>query len=155
MYVPDGGCCNVAQGLHSFVGNGGGASLPVALNNRALAEYSFIGTGRQQLVDSGASFSSVVGGENNTVNSGYQHSVVGGGCGNTVNGNCSAVLGGSGNTVNHDYAAIFGMGITSVASCAVHANNYVAQNMPVCTSGPFPSGTLSYDPATNIVYRQP
>lgn len=123
------GTNNVAQGMYSFVGNGGGATTPVALNNRALADFSFIGSGEELLVDASAHFSAIVSGQTNTVSGGYMHSVIAGGVGNTINGSCSAILGGSGNTVNHDWAGVFGCNVASAMSCGFHANEVVIQNI--------------------------
>jgi hypothetical protein len=50
---------------------------------------------------------------------------------NTLTGSFSAILGGSGNNdAGFDFVGIYGFGITAVADCAFHAENYVVQNMP-------------------------
>ena len=57
---------------------------------------------------------------------------------NTVSGAYSAILGGSDNTVSaaYSYAGIVGCNISAVSSCALHANNFVAQNMPTFAGAP-------------------
>ncbi len=160
------GTNNVAQGMYSFVGNGGGATAPVPLNNRALADFSFIGSGEELLVDTNAHFSAIVSGQTNTVSGGYMHSFIGGGVGNTVNGSCSAVLGGQNNVVNNDLTAVFGSGIATTTvpgPSSMWVDELVLPNIPVGSlSGgipipPFgyPTGSLWYYPdanGNNVVY---
>jgi len=69
----------------------------------------------------------------------------------------SSILGGYNNN-DHGlhYAGIFGCNITAVASCAFHANNFVAQNMPTqAVVAGLPSGALYFCTTTNAVYRKP
>ena len=64
--------------------------------------------------------------------------------------------GGFHNSVTHNYAGVFGCCVSSVMGCALHANTFVAQNMPdqtACLS--LPSGALYYCSTTCIVYRKP
>ena len=144
-YARGGGCCNIAQGMHSFIGSGGGAGTPTALNNQALANYSFIGTGQQHLVDTGAHYGTITGGQQNTINSGFQHSFIAGGLGNTINAHCAAILGGSNNTVNHDHAAVFGNGLTTAASNTLHVECINAVNTPIGFFAGLPVGTIFAD----------
>jgi hypothetical protein len=87
--------------------------------------YGFIGAGRLNTIcNQGAS---IVGGSGNTVSVIY-----------------SSVLGGSGNNDNGvAYAGIYGHNITANTSCAFHANNFVAANMPTSRVGLNP-GALWY-----------
>lgn len=124
---------------------GGGASTPSALHNQALASYSFIGTGQQHLVDTGACFGVITGGQQNTINSGFQHSLIAGGLGNTINAHCAAILGGSNNTVNHDHAAVFGNGLTTSASNTLHVECINAINTPLAFVPALPPGTIFAD----------
>jgi hypothetical protein len=65
--------------------------------------------------------------------------------------NVDKVLGGSGNTVTHNYAAVFGCNVASVMNNAVHANNFVAQNVPLTSGGApvgLPAGTFYADDTT-------
>jgi hypothetical protein len=77
------------------------------------------------------SFSSITGGSGNTI------------CNNIKS---SARLGGAGNTLKHNCAAVFGVGITTVSDSAIHANNFVAQNICIATTlvayAALPQGSL-------------
>ena len=97
--------------------------------------YSFIGAGKLNTIASSCN-SSIVGGQNNTISGMY-----------------SSILGGSGNAVPStvQYAGVFGCNVTAVQSCAMHANNFVAQNMPLAPGSGIP-GSLYYDPGTCIVH---
>ena len=98
--------------------------------------YNFIGGGKDNTV-SASQYSSILGGYNNTVASTY-----------------SSIFGGSGNNDGgFSHAGIFGCNVTANSSCAFHANNFVAQNMPSASSG-IP-GSLWYNPTNNAVYRTP
>ena len=61
-----------------------------------------------------------------------------GGFQNHVSGPYSSILGGCFNCVPtaFSYAGVFGCSVTAVANCAFHANNFVAQNMPVSAGLP-------------------
>jgi hypothetical protein len=66
---------------------------------------------------------------------------------------CSYAITG-GNTINNfQFAGVYGCKVSAVVSCALHANNFVAQDMPDQTALPLPSGTLYYCSTTNVVYR--
>lgn len=73
-----------------------------------------------------------------------------GGFNNCISGAYSAVLGGCNNNDNGiSYVGLFGCNVTGVQSCAMHANNFVAQNIPPASTGNAPplgapTGTLYY-----------
>ena len=103
--------------------------LPVS--NVTASCYSFIGAGCCNVISNGCS------------------SIVGGFC-NTISGGYSSILGDSGNSDGgFDYAGVFGCNVTAVASCALHSNNFVAQNMPTSPTTP---GALWYNSTTKSVY---
>ena len=109
------------------------------VNNQILAPgstnscYAFIGAGRLNTICNQGT--SIVGGNQNTVSGIY-----------------SSILGGSGNNDNGvAYAGIFGCNITAVRSCAFHANNFVAQNMPSVPTG-LPSGTFYIHASGGVNY---
>ena len=99
-------------------------------------------------------------GEYNTISNGYQncisgiHSSILGGCKNISTGNCSVVLGGSGSCDNgHHYAGVFGCNVVAVIGCAYHANNFIAQNIPLMSAGAptgLPSGAFYADDVTTF-----
>jgi hypothetical protein len=73
------------------------------------------------------------------------HNFIGGGANNVVTGSCSAIVGGCNNTVTHNWAGVFGCNIVSVMDCAMHSNNFVAQNMPDSSAyATLPIGALYY-----------
>jgi len=87
--------------------------------------------------------SSLGGGLDTGIISGNFSSIFGG-QNNTVTGNCSAIFGGTGNNDGGlNYVGIFGQSVTGVISNAFHAENLVAQNMPLYSGGPlpFPAGS--------------
>ena len=43
--------------------------------------------------------------------------------------------GGFHNSVTHNYAGVFGCNVASVMGCALHSNNFVAQNLPTTSGG--------------------
>jgi hypothetical protein len=67
---------------------------------------------------------------------------------NLLTGSFGAILGGSGNCDNgFDFVGIYGIGITAVADCAFHAENYVVQDMPAI---PIATGQLFFRAAGTI-----
>ena len=107
---------------------------------------AFIGSGANNSITSSA-YSVIAGGNTNIIAPGNQvptcYNVIAGGLGNTVCAPFGAILGGKGNTVSHAYSAVYGCNVASVMSCALHANNFVAQNIPNSPSG-LGSGALYY-----------
>jgi len=127
---------NCACGTQGFIGGGGHNTIC------EYADYMAIGGGGYNIITSssgGTSVYSFIGGGCHNTFSAYYSGILGGSS-NTVLGNHSAILGGSGNSDGGlNYAAVFGCNVTAVASCVFHANNFVAQNMPV-SSGVAGSG---------------
>ena len=119
--------------------------------------YNFIGGGATNCICSSTCSSGIMGGALNTIQNNSKVSAILGGVSNTITGSAySSIIGGSGNSVSHDYAGVFGCNVASVMGCALHANTFVAQNMPdqtACLS--LPSGALYYCSTTCIVYRKP
>jgi hypothetical protein len=119
---------------------------------------SFIGAGVSNCIGSasGAYYScdsSIVSGSNNKL-TGCCSSILGG-YNNTVSGNYNTILGGTGNTDSgYSHVGIFGCNVSAVTDKAFHANNFVAQNIPVVSAGSFaslPIGSLY----TCSAYPQP
>ena len=103
------------------------------------------------------SFGIIGRGQPNKVFTGTNHSSIFSGQNNTVSGSCSAILGGSGNNDNgFNYVGIFGQNVTGVINNAFHAENLVAQNMPLYMGGPLPflvgSKALYYQNIGDICY---
>ncbi len=95
---------NNVCGTHSMIGSGhsnciGSASAAAALP----VDFSFIGGGESNLIDSdatnAASYGAIGGGLNNQIIAGVNHANIGGGSGNMVNGDCSNISGGDTNGI--------------------------------------------------------
>ena len=93
-------------------------------------------------------YAAILGGQSNCIvgaagtNSFY--GFIGAGVNNCITNSCSAaILGGQNNKANHDFAGIFGCNVTSGMGCAFHANNFVAQNIPL-GPGILPTGSFYY-----------
>ena len=89
----------------------------------------------------------------NTLSSGYLNVISGnysnihGGSCNTISSDYSTILGGSCNVIpnTYQYVGVSGCNVTAVLGCAFHANEFVAQNMPLA------SGTSSYTPSGSAI----
>ncbi|HZO93337.1 MAG TPA: tail fiber domain-containing protein [Candidatus Baltobacteraceae bacterium] len=103
-----GGAGNVAGGLDSGVLEGS--------SNNACAEYTAIGGGEYNTIDSSSNYSLVAGGYNNQMSA--QYAFIGGGGDNTVSGLSSVISGGSANNVPASHGFVGGGQSNSVASGA-------------------------------------
>lgn len=119
----------------SFTGILGGSNNAI----NTVANFGVIAGGNQNCIQGQVSqvFSAIGGGQLNTMSG--NHAVISGGHSNIVSGNCSAILGGSGNNDGgFAYAGVYGYNVTANTSCAFHANNFVAQNIPPGLGGGVP-----------------
>jgi hypothetical protein len=92
----------VVGGTYSSIVGGRGNQIlgSTTISEVGGTKYSFIGNGRNNLINSGSTYSSIVGGKNNT-NSGY-NSLIGGGDGIVISGNSlnySNIVNGKGNII--------------------------------------------------------
>ena len=127
---------------------------------QAHTDYSFIGSGTQNIVGSAAagslqaSYGFIGGGTQNCIDVSPTQSTcfgfIGGGSSNVIcAGAChSAIIGGSGNTVSHNWATVSGCNVASLMDCAFHANVLIAPNTPLVGGSIVPPGTLQYFPIT-------
>ena len=124
---PWGGTGYQAHTDYSFIGSGTQNIVGSAAVGSCPASYGFIGGGTQNCIDvsptQSTCFGFIGGGSSNVICAGATHSSILGGDSNTVNAACATVIGGSGNTVTHNYAAVFGNGISSVAAGTLHLSN--------------------------------
>ncbi|MBS1586696.1 MAG: hypothetical protein JSS82_14265 [Bacteroidetes bacterium] len=141
------GYCNVTNNGYSTIVGGSGNCITGTGNsvsfigggsyNTISATHSGIVAGRGNCVAS--DFSGIVAGCANTITSSADCAFIGGGNANCITGAFSAVLGGCGNFDNGNaYAGLFGCNVIAVQACAMHSNNFVAQNIPAASTGTVP-----------------
>ncbi len=106
---------------------------------------SFIGSGRNNHVETLSNDSAIVGGENNLLAGGDQrYSFIGSGLNNTISSPCASIIGGAGNNIPAGLpnAHIIGSGITAAALPAgnggLFVNELVIQNIPAVTLLTYP-----------------
>ncbi len=169
-YIPTigGGFGNIAIGDYSTIGGGYcnaasclAATISGGYCNAASAAGSMVGGGTQNIAS--CFNATVAGGDMNTASG--NHATIGGGCANTASALYSTVSGGYCNTASACYASILGgrvniascisshiVGecITTNRACATFMNKLSVMQLDSGCAG-LPSGSLFYDPATQIV----